>query len=120
MKATLVDEFVLAHFLGWWAKALALRNYTLLFAGSILFEAAEASLKHILPNFNECWWDSWVLDAALCNTAGILLGMATVRWLDCRRVLALFVVFHLRCILAPFLCWSTGCLHVPTVLWNTA
>jgi hypothetical protein len=26
--------------------------------------------QHMLPNFNECWWDSWILDVALCNAAG--------------------------------------------------
>ncbi len=26
--------------------------------------------QHMLPNFNECWWDSWVLDVAVCNFAG--------------------------------------------------
>jgi len=44
----------------------------------------EASLGHMLPNFNECWYDSWVLDVALCNVIGITAGMATVRWLDCK------------------------------------
>jgi hypothetical protein len=27
-------------------------------------------LQHMLPNFNECWWDSWVLDVAICNSLG--------------------------------------------------
>ena len=31
-------------------------------------------LQHWLPNFNECWWDSWVLDVALCNAIGIFTG----------------------------------------------
>jgi len=41
-------------------------------------------LQHWLPNFNECWWDSWILDVALCNYIGICAGMWTVRWFDCR------------------------------------
>jgi hypothetical protein len=24
----------------------------------------------MLPNFNECWWDSWLLDVAICNSLG--------------------------------------------------
>ena len=63
-----------------WAKALILRNYTLLWAISILFEFMELTFQHMLPNFNECWWDSWILDVAVCNFIGILTGMATVRW----------------------------------------
>jgi hypothetical protein len=27
-------------------------------------------LQHMLPNFNECWWDSWLLDVAICNSLG--------------------------------------------------
>lgn len=27
-------------------------------------------LQHMLPNFNECWWDSWVLDVLVCNSFG--------------------------------------------------
>lgn len=27
-------------------------------------------LQHMLPNFNECWWDSWVLDVLVCNSLG--------------------------------------------------
>jgi len=27
-------------------------------------------LQHMLPNFNECWWDSWVLDVLICNSLG--------------------------------------------------
>eukprot|EP00878_Enallax_costatus_P043711 GHUV01051770.1.p1 GENE.GHUV01051770.1~~GHUV01051770.1.p1 ORF type:complete len:341 (+),score=51.35 GHUV01051770.1:106-1128(+) len=82
--STLFDEFVIAHCLGWWAKALLIRNTTLLWAYSIGFELLEATFAHMLPNFQECWWDSWVLDVAICNSLGIYLGMATVRWLDCR------------------------------------
>ena len=36
----------------------------------------------MLPNFNECWWDRWLLDVAVCNFGGIVAGMATVRGLD--------------------------------------
>lgn len=51
---------------------------------SVGFELLELSLRHMLPNFNECWYDSWVLDVAVCNVVGIVAGMATVRWLDCK------------------------------------
>jgi len=88
LKATLVDEFVVAHVLGWWAKAVLLRDRALLWPLSLAFELAEACLAHALPNFNECWWDSWVLDAALCNVAGLEAGMATVAWLDRRTARA--------------------------------
>uniref|UniRef100_A0A383VUJ3 CDP-diacylglycerol--serine O-phosphatidyltransferase n=1 Tax=Tetradesmus obliquus TaxID=3088 RepID=A0A383VUJ3_TETOB len=79
-----LDVFVLAHSLGWWGKALLIRNTPLLWAYSIGFELLEATFAHMLPNFNECWWDSWLLDVALCNSLGIYAGMATVHWLDCK------------------------------------
>ncbi|KAF5837811.1 PSS-domain-containing protein [Dunaliella salina] len=84
IKSTLLDEFVPAHLIGWWAKALVLRNHFILWVISIGFELLELSLGHMLPNFNECWYDSWVLDVAVCNLIGITLGMATVRWMDCK------------------------------------
>lgn len=42
--------------------------------GSIGFELMEVTFQHWLPNFNECWWDSWILDVAICNNLGIALG----------------------------------------------
>ena len=129
---------MLAHTLGWWAKALVLRHTPLLWLASVGFELCELSFRvrgvgarwrvinsqycgarsfvrcaalggggvrggrttttphsaprtstttrhpttppittttastkqHLLPNFNECWWDSAVLDVALCNWLG--------------------------------------------------
>ncbi|GAB4819217.1 hypothetical protein N2152v2_006263 [Parachlorella kessleri] len=80
IKGTVFDEFVVAHTWGWWGKALFLRNNIMLWTISILFELMEKTFKHYLPNFNECWWDSWVLDVAICNALGIVTGMWTVRY----------------------------------------
>ena len=77
---TVFDEFVVAHTLGWWGKALIIRDYPMLWTLSIGFEFMEMTFHHMLPNFNECWWDSWILDVALCNFGGLLAGMATVRY----------------------------------------
>lgn len=52
-----VDEFVVAHALGWWGKALMLRDPWLAWLLSFMFEIVEYTLTHYLPNFNECWWD---------------------------------------------------------------
>ena len=56
-------------------KALILRDYTLLWLLSVGFELMELTFQHMLPNFNECWWDSWILDVAVCNFIGIYTGM---------------------------------------------
>eukprot|EP00922_Rhytidocystis_sp_ex-Travisia-forbesii_P037280 GHVS01055553.1.p1 GENE.GHVS01055553.1~~GHVS01055553.1.p1 ORF type:complete len:271 (+),score=19.64 GHVS01055553.1:307-1119(+) len=42
---------------------------------SLLFEWMEISLRHILPNFWECWWDHILLDVFGCNFLGIIAGL---------------------------------------------
>ncbi|XP_076956055.1 CDP-diacylglycerol--serine O-phosphatidyltransferase 1-like isoform X1 [Bidens hawaiensis] len=79
---TLFDEFVPAHIFGWWGKAIMIRNQPLLWVLSIGFELMELTFRHMLPNFNECWWDSIVLDILICNWFGIWAGMHTVRYFD--------------------------------------
>ncbi|KAJ2760102.1 hypothetical protein IWQ57_006387, partial [Coemansia nantahalensis] len=70
-----IDIFVLAHSVGWFGKALIIRNHTMCWILSITFELLEYSLAHHLPNFHECWWDHWILDVLLCNWLGIHVGM---------------------------------------------
>ncbi|KVH96239.1 hypothetical protein Ccrd_001679 [Cynara cardunculus var. scolymus] len=79
---TLFDEFVPAHLFGWWGKAIMIRNQPLLWVLSIGFELMELTFRHMLPNFNECWWDSIILDILICNWLGIWAGMHTVRYFD--------------------------------------
>ncbi|XP_073284464.1 CDP-diacylglycerol--serine O-phosphatidyltransferase 1-like isoform X3 [Primulina huaijiensis] len=79
---TLFDEFVLAHILGWWGKAIMIRNQPLLWTLSVGFELMEFTFRHMLPNFNECWWDSIILDVLICNWFGIWAGMHTVQYFD--------------------------------------
>ncbi|CAF3735743.1 unnamed protein product [Rotaria sp. Silwood1] len=76
-----MDIFVVSHVIGWWLKALILRDYWFCMVTSIGFELLEYSLAHQLPNFSECWWDHWVLDALICNGGGIYMGMKTCEYL---------------------------------------
>nr|GMD70355.1 CDP-diacylglycerol--serine O-phosphatidyltransferase 1-like isoform X1 [Ipomoea batatas] len=48
------------------------------------FKNVYLTFRHMLPNFNECWWDSIVLDILICNWFGIWAGMRTVRYFDGR------------------------------------
>lgn len=48
---------MIAHLLGWFGKAILLRDFYLCWFLSIMFEVLELSLQHLLPNFAECWWD---------------------------------------------------------------
>ena len=52
-----------------------MRDWALLWVISVGFELMELTFQHMLPNFNECWWDSWILDVAVCNFAGMWGGM---------------------------------------------
>ncbi|XP_054164908.1 phosphatidylserine synthase 2-like [Oppia nitens] len=76
------DVFIPAHFFGWWVKTLIVRDWWLCTVMSIMFELLEYSLEHQLPNFSECWWDHWILDAILCNGFGIFCGMKTLTYLQ--------------------------------------
>jgi phosphatidylserine synthase 2 len=72
-----MDGFVTTHFIGWWLKAVILRDYWLCLVLSVGFELCEYTLEHQLSNFSECWWDHWILDFLVCNGLGIYLGMKT-------------------------------------------
>lgn len=78
---TCFDEFTLAHVLGWFGKAVAIRHWGLLWAYSIAFELCELTFEHWQPNFNECWWDMWVWDVMICNLLGIYAGMWVVKFM---------------------------------------
>lgn len=69
-----IDVFVAGHLIGWVVKAMIFRNNILAWTMSILFEIHEISLKHWLPNFNECWWDHTLLDLFGMNLLGIIIG----------------------------------------------
>ena len=77
-----LDFFIFAHVFGWWAKTIILRDWWLCWILSVSFEFCEYSLQHQLPNFQECWWDHWILDVAVCNWLGIWMGLKTVKWLQ--------------------------------------
>ncbi|THU92447.1 phosphatidylserine synthase 2 [Dendrothele bispora CBS 962.96] len=77
-----IDVFCLAHALGWFGKAMILRDYWFCWILSIAFELAEYSLQHQLANFAECWWDHWILDVLLCNWLGTYLGMKVCTYFE--------------------------------------
>ncbi|KAF9026491.1 phosphatidylserine synthase 2 [Hymenopellis radicata] len=77
-----LDVFCIAHALGWFGKAMILRDYWFCWILSIAFELAEYSLQHQLANFEECWWDHWVLDVLICNWLGTYLGMKVCQYFE--------------------------------------
>ncbi|KDO31549.1 hypothetical protein SPRG_03478 [Saprolegnia parasitica CBS 223.65] len=85
LRATIMDRFVVMHFLGWVVGALMIRSYNVCWAISILFEFYELTFAHWLKNFNECWWDQVFLDVLLCNAAGIWIGMRICRFFEMKN-----------------------------------
>jgi len=77
-----LDVFCIAHTLGWFGKAMILRDYWFCWILSIAFELAEYSLQHQLANFAECWWDHWILDVLVCNWLGTYLGMKVCQYFE--------------------------------------
>jgi len=76
------DRFVFAHFLGWFAKGLLIRQRELLWFASFMWELLEKSTVYMIPNFAECWWDSWIMDFLICNGLGIELGLACCKYFE--------------------------------------
>jgi phosphatidylserine synthase 2 len=85
LSHAIFDIFVIGHLFGWWVKSMIFRSYWVCWVMSVNFELLEMSLAFQLPNFNECWWDSWLLDVLICNGLGIYLGMKTGEWLEMRK-----------------------------------
>jgi hypothetical protein len=79
------DIYFIAHFVGWMLKAIMIRDVYILWIGSILWELMELSFEHMLPNFAECWWDSFIMDISVCNALGILVGLRICRYLEMRE-----------------------------------
>jgi phosphatidylserine synthase 2 len=71
------DRFTLAHLLGWYLKALIIRDYKIMWIISIMFEIMEVTFQHVFKNFEECWWDRLILDIFGCNLLGMYLGTQT-------------------------------------------
>ena len=72
---TFWDEFVIAHLFGWIVKGIMFRDFYVLTVLSVLFEVMEYTFTHWLPNFNECWWDHWIIDVLVCNGLGMWIGL---------------------------------------------
>ena len=51
----------------------------------IKIQLTEMYFQHILPNFQECWWDHWILDVLVCNGGGIYVGMQVAKYLEMRK-----------------------------------
>ncbi|VDN52610.1 unnamed protein product [Dracunculus medinensis] len=80
-----VDIFAVAHFLGWAIKALLIRHSIICWYISIAWELTEVFFAHLLPNFQECWWDAIILDVLICNGLGIWVGIKCANFFEIRQ-----------------------------------
>lgn len=48
------------------------RNIASPVSSKIFIYVLQLTFRHMLPNFNECWWDSIVLDILICNWFGMI------------------------------------------------
>ena len=85
-KQALLRQFfhcpwVLAHAVGWTMKMLVLRDYHMAFLAAVIFEITEVTLMHVVPEFEECWWDSVFLDTLGANILGMALGYRINKWM---------------------------------------
>ncbi|VDD90750.1 unnamed protein product [Enterobius vermicularis] len=80
-----IDIFVIGHFLGWMMKALLIRHHLICWYISIAWEVTELVFSHLLPNFEECWWDIIILDIFLCNGLGIYCGIRLAHFFEMRE-----------------------------------
>lgn len=85
LRDTILDEFVVMHFIGWFIGALMIRDRYICWLLSIMFEFYEMTFEHWLPNFKECWWDHLFLDILFCNALGIALGMKVCKWFEMKK-----------------------------------
>jgi len=71
-----------AHVLGWCGKMCVFRSWRICLVYSFLFEMIELSLQWLIPEFQECWWDSVILDFLISNMLGMVLGYFILRLLN--------------------------------------
>lgn len=85
VKRQITSIWFLAHVLGYFGKMCLLRDWRMCLTYSVAFEAVELSLVWLIPEFQECWWDSVFMDVLGANMLGMFLGHLTLRYLSCRN-----------------------------------
>lgn len=78
MRFAFFDIFAFAHAAGWFIKTLVVRDPKIIIFESLAFELVEYSLRDVLNNFKECWWDHVIVDFFVCNMVGIILGFYVI------------------------------------------
>eukprot|EP01083_Nonionella_stella_P295198 1003296_1 len=79
------DLYLLLHFFRYYITAFIVRNRSLLWSLSILWEVFELIITTVdafkMP-YRECWWDSLFFDILLMNALGIELGLLSIKQMN--------------------------------------
>jgi len=110
-KIQLSKIWTLCHVGGFILKMCIFRDWSFCLANSLLFEFCELSFQWLVPELQECWWDSLILDT-ICNVTGMFLGTLVLRffkslsydWSGGAPTMGVFRSFVLR-VATPFY-WS--------------
>ena len=81
----LFSKWFLAHLVGWCVKMMIYRDWRFCLCLSLFFELSELSLQWLIPEFQECWWDSVFMDFLGANMLGMLCGQGLLRILNARE-----------------------------------
>lgn len=77
-----VDFYAACHFFGWLLRMAFIRNTTVAWVMSCLWEIMELTIGHNVSNLYECWWDSLFLDVLCFNALGIYVGSKVVKFFE--------------------------------------
>jgi len=66
--------YFICHVTGYAAKMLLLRSWHMVLMYAFFFELLELTLQFLIPAFQECWWDSTIVDYCGSNLLGTFIG----------------------------------------------
>ncbi len=79
-KQIFMAPWFLSHALGWCGKMMIFRDWRVCLIAALFFEFTELTFTYVVPEFEECWWDSVFLDTLGANLLGMWMGTYVNRW----------------------------------------
>mmetsp|Transcript_5285 Transcript_5285/g.10558 ORF Transcript_5285/g.10558 Transcript_5285/m.10558 type:complete len:672 (+) Transcript_5285:181-2196(+) len=80
-KQIFMAPWFLSHALGWMGKMMIFRDWNVCLYAALFFEFTELTFTYVVPEFEECWWDSVFLDTFGANLLGMWMGTAVNKWI---------------------------------------
>jgi len=81
-KQIFFAPWFLSHALGWMGKMMIFRDWGVCLIAALMFEFLELTFTYVVPEFEECWWDSVFLDTFGANLLGMWMGTHVNRWMS--------------------------------------